>query len=153
MALVVNPGPLTAAALLDKLAAHQAAADAQIAELRERLATLTDALAAAERERDRWAGAHQSITALIAEEHPDQVVRTRTVGAVRPATPGYPQILAAFTATTAPLRAKELCQALHAGTAPRHVEGMRSKLKKLVTRGILTEPSSGIFTLTNQKAT
>lgn len=56
MALVVNPGPLSAAALLDKLAAHHAAADAQIADLREHLAKLTDALAAAERERDRWAG-------------------------------------------------------------------------------------------------
>lgn len=96
--------------------------------------------------------AHQSITALIAEEHPAQMVRTRAAGAVRPATPGYPQILAAFTTATEPLRAKELCQALHAGTEPRHVEGMRSKLKKLVTRGILTEPSPGIFTLTNQKA-
>ncbi len=152
MALVVSTGPLTAAALLDKLAARQAAADAQIAHLREQLAKLTDALAAAEHERDRWAGAHQTVTALIAQEHPDQVVRTRAVDATRPATPGYPQILAAFTAATAPLRAKELCQLLRAGTEPRHVEGMRSKLKKLVTRGILTEPSPGVFTLTNQKA-
>jgi hypothetical protein len=152
VALVVSTGPLTAAALLDKLAAHQAAADAQIADLRERLAKLTDALAAAERERDRWAAAHQTVTALITEEHPDQVVHARAGGAVRPATPAYPQILAAFTAATGPLRAKEICRVLHAGTEPRHVEGMRSKLKKLVTRGILTEPSPGIFTLANQKA-
>lgn len=34
------------------------------------------------------------------------------------------------------------------GTEPRHTEGMRAKLKRLVNRGILTEPEPGLFTLT-----
>lgn len=141
MAVVVT-GPLTVQALLDKLTTRQAAADAEIADLRERMARLTDALVEAERERERWAGARETVLALVAEEHPDQAAATR------PVTPAYQQILAAFTAAAGPLRAKELCQALGAGTEPRNIEGMRSKLKKLTARGLLTEPSPGMFALT-----
>ena len=45
------------------------------------------------------------------------------------------------------LRAKEICRALGNGTDARHVEGMRSKLKKLVARGILDEPEAGLLDL------
>ncbi|MEU2166005.1 hypothetical protein [Streptomyces sp. NPDC019208] len=37
------------------------------------------------------------------------------------------------------------------GTEPRHVEGMRSKRKRLVERGILAEPSSGLFKVEGRK--
>jgi predicted nucleic acid-binding Zn-ribbon protein len=143
---VVVTGPLTVQALIDKLTARQAAADAEIADLRERMAELTDALVAAERERDRWAGTRETVLALAAEEHPDQAAATR------PVTPAYQQILAAFTTAAGPLRAKELCQALEVGTESRHIEGVRSKLKKLTARGLLTEPSPGMFALTQTQA-
>ena len=144
----MNTGPLTVQNVLDKLATRHAAAEAEITDLRERLAKLSDALTAAERERDRWAEARETVLALVAEEHPQQ-----TAAIVRPVTPAYQQILAAFTEASGPLRARDLCQALHVGSEPRHVEGMRSKLKKLTGRGILTEPSPGMFMLTKQKAT
>jgi hypothetical protein len=64
-----------------------------------------------------------------------------------PVTPAYPQIIAVFTGGASPLRAKEICRALGTGTDSRHVEGMRSKLKKLVARSILTEPAPGQFAL------
>jgi hypothetical protein len=83
------------------------------------------------------------VLALVTEEHPDQAT-----GIPQPVTPAYQQILAAFTAAAGPLRAKELCQALEVGTEPRHIEGMRSKLKKLTARGPLTEPSPGMYALT-----
>ena len=137
----------TVPGLLDKLAARQAAAQAEITHLNEQIGKLTDALAQAERERDRWAGARETVLALAAEEQPDPAVLTHV-----PVTPGYPQIIAAFTGA-GPLRAKELCQALGIGTDPRHVEGMRSKLKKLVARGILTEPEAGLFTPAHAKTT
>lgn len=92
-------GPLTAVALVDKLTARRAAADTEITDLRERIAKLTEALAAAERDRDRWADACEIVTALIAEEHPDQ-----TAGITQPVTPAYQQILAVFTDATRPLR-------------------------------------------------
>jgi hypothetical protein len=146
VAVVVNSGPLTVQNVLDKLAARHAAAEAEITDLRDQLAKLSDALTMAERERDRWAQARESVLALVAEEHPQQTA------ASRPVTPAYQQILAAFTEASGPLRAKELCQVLHVGSEPRHIEGMRSKLKKLTARGILTEPSPGTFMLTKQKA-
>jgi hypothetical protein len=42
----------------------------------------------------------------------------------------------------------DVCHTLGLGTEPRHTEGIRAKLKRLVNRGILTEPEPGLFTLT-----
>jgi hypothetical protein len=139
---VVVTGPLTIPALLDKLAARHAAAEAEITDLRKQIGKLTDFLAATERDRDRWAETRETVLALAAEEHPDPAALTRV-----PVTPGYSQIIAVFTGGTGRLRAKEICRALGTGTDARHVEGMRSKLKKLVTRGILDEPAAGLFAL------
>lgn len=54
--------------------------------------------------------------------------------------PAYQQILAAFTDTGRPTRARDLCEALDLPILPKNTEGIRSKPKRLVTRGILTEP-------------
>lgn len=43
------------------------------------------------------------------------------------------------------LRAMQVCQALGVGDQPRHREGMRSKLKRLVDRGWLVEVAPGLF--------
>jgi hypothetical protein len=61
--------------------------------------------------------------------------------------PAYQQILAAFADLRRPLRARDLCLALDLPIAPRNTEGIRSKLKRLVSRGILTETEPGLFTL------
>lgn len=53
----------------------------------------------------------------------------------------------AFEDAAAGLRAKDLCESLDAGLEPKQIEGMRAKLKRLVSRGILTEPEPGLFTL------
>jgi hypothetical protein len=140
VAVVVN-GSLTIPDLLEKLASRHAAAEAEIAHLREEVAKLTGELAAAERERDRWASTRETILALAGEHQPEPAVLTRTT-----ATPAYPQIIEAFARAAGPLRAKDACRALGIDTDPRHVEGMRSKLKKLVARGVLTELEAGVFT-------
>jgi hypothetical protein len=44
-----------------------------------------------------------------------------------------------------PLRASQVCQVLGVGGEPRHREGMRSKLKRLVQRGWLVEVEPGRF--------
>lgn len=59
--------------------------------------------------------------------------------------PAYQQILAAFTDTGHPMRARDLCEALDLPILPKNTEGIRSKLKRLVTRGILAEPEPGLF--------
>lgn len=66
-----------------------------------------------------------------------------------PLPPGYRAILAAIETAEEGLRAKDICRALGLGTEPRHTEGTRAKLKRLVNRGILTEPELGLFTLTS----
>ncbi|WP_328508024.1 hypothetical protein [Streptomyces sp. NBC_00391] len=40
---------------------------------------------------------------------------------------------------------RDLCQALDLPILPKNTEGIRSKLKRLVSRGILTEPEPGLF--------
>ena len=56
-----------------------------------------------------------------------------------PDNPAYQNILTALHDATAPMRAKDLCHALDLGASPRKVEGMRSKLKRLVTTGLVAE--------------
>ena len=66
-----------------------------------------------------------------------------------PALPGHPacqQILTAFADLRRPLRARDLCQALDLPIAAKNTENIRSKLKRLVSRGILVETEPGLFT-------
>jgi hypothetical protein len=64
-----------------------------------------------------------------------------------PDNPVYQHILTALNDGTAPMRAKELCHALDLGFEPTKIEGMRSKLKRLVATGLVTEDEPGLFTL------
>jgi hypothetical protein len=65
---------------------------------------------------------------------------------VLPDHPACQQILTAFADLQRPLRARDLCLALDLPIVPKNTEGIRSKLKRLVTRGILTETEPGLFT-------
>ncbi|HUN36018.1 MAG TPA: hypothetical protein VMU95_28805 [Trebonia sp.] len=60
--------------------------------------------------------------------------------------PAYQQILTAFADLRRPLRARDLCIALDLPIAAKHTENIRSKLKRLVSHGILTETEPGLFT-------
>jgi hypothetical protein len=64
-----------------------------------------------------------------------------------PGNPAYQNILAALAESPAPVRAKDLCHRLDLGREPKHIEGMRSKLKRLVTRGMAVETEPGPFAL------
>jgi hypothetical protein len=60
--------------------------------------------------------------------------------------PAYQQILTAFADLQRPLRARDLCLALDLPILPKNTESIRSKLKRLASRGILTETEPGLFT-------
>ena len=60
--------------------------------------------------------------------------------------PAYQQILDAFADLGRPLRARDLCVALDLPIAAKNTENIRSKLKRLASRGILTETEPGLFT-------
>jgi hypothetical protein len=64
---------------------------------------------------------------------------------VLPDHPAYQQILTAFADLRRPLRARDLCMALDLPIAPKNTENIRSKLKRLVSRGILVETEPGLF--------
>jgi hypothetical protein len=66
-----------------------------------------------------------------------------------PALPGHPacqQILDAFADLRRPLRARDMCVALDLPVAAKNTENIRSKLKRLVSHGILAETEPGLFT-------
>jgi hypothetical protein len=67
-----------------------------------------------------------------------------------PANPAYQHILTALADAGRPVRAKDLCQALDLGLEPKHIEGMRSKLKRLVGLRLITETEPGLFALPHQ---
>ncbi|MFE9444904.1 hypothetical protein ACFYO2_39410, partial [Streptomyces sp. NPDC006602] len=62
-----------------------------------------------------------------------------------PEHPAYQQILTALADAGRPMRARDLCQALDPPIPPKNTEGIRSKLKRLVSQGILIEPEPGLF--------
>jgi hypothetical protein len=58
--------------------------------------------------------------------------------------PAYQQILDAFASLRRPLRARDLCVALDLPIAAKNTENIRSKLKRLASRGILVETEPGL---------
>jgi hypothetical protein len=69
------------------------------------------------------------------------------VGPRLPDNPVYQHILTALDQATTPMRAKDLCHAFDLGSEPSKIEGMRSKLKRLVGTGLVAETGPGLFTL------
>lgn len=63
------------------------------------------------------------------------------------ASAAYQQILAVLSASATGMRAKDIRIALDIEPLPKYVEGARAKLKRLVSRNVLTEPEPGIFAL------
>ncbi|MBO3682120.1 hypothetical protein [Streptomyces sp. NEAU-YJ-81] len=54
--------------------------------------------------------------------------------------------MAVFATADAPLRARQVCEAMHLTVAPDNINNTRLKLERLVERGILTETEQGLFT-------
>ena len=130
---------MNTATALDLITARQTAATEHADQLREQIAKLTAELAEAEDELADLATTRKTLLSLTAE----QVNSPAPVIASEP----YQQILTVLREATGPLRAKDICRALDLGTAPKDVEGIRAKLKRLVKREVLTEMKPGLFTL------
>jgi hypothetical protein len=63
-----------------------------------------------------------------------------------PGHPAYQQILTVFAGVGRPMRARDLCQVMDLPIVPKNTENIRTKLKRLVSRGILIETEPGLFT-------
>ncbi|MEV0695830.1 hypothetical protein [Streptomyces sp. NPDC050388] len=89
--------------------------------------------------KDASKGAAEALPA--AEAEPDGTVMS----------PEYQAIIGLFATSGAAMRCKEVCVVLGLGSEARHVAGMRSKLKRLVERGILAETLPGLFKADGQE--
>jgi hypothetical protein len=131
--------------LLDKIDAREQAlareagqAQAQIEELTSRLRELTEAISDLQVTRK---------TLIALAGHDDQpAAEPAGPSPALPGHPAYQQILDAFADLRRPLRARDLCQALDLPIVAKNTENIRSKLKRLASRGILTETEPGLFT-------
>jgi hypothetical protein len=137
-------GPDPGRLLLDKIEAREQAlareaeqARAQIEDLAARLRKLDEAI-------DHLRITRKTLLSLAGE--PGTEPEPAEPPPVLPGHPLYQQILAVFADTARPMRARDLCQALDLPIVPKNTENIRSKLKRLTSRGILIETEPGLFT-------
>ena len=123
---------------LEKIADRADAVATTASQVRAQIDALVERLRELEAELADLQVARKVILALGDDEH---------AGPRLPENPVYQHILTALNDGTAPMRAKDLCRALDLGFEPTKIEAMRSKLKRLVATGLVTEDEPGLFTL------
>ncbi len=130
--------------ILDLITERETVVAAAVTTLREQIRQLTDQLRTAESELNDLATTQTNLTRLAATQHPPPDNP--------PDTTIYQQILTVFTTgNNAAMRAKDVCHTLGIDTEPKTIERIRTKLKRMVKRRILTEPEPGLFTLTTRQ--
>lgn len=127
--------------LLEKITDREHTLTAAAEQVRTQIAELTTHLADIDTELADLATTRRTILALGEDEPPP------TTRPGLPDNPVYQHILTILTEADQPLRCKDLCHALDTGTEPARIEGMRSKMKRLVTTGLVTEDTPGLFTI------
>ncbi|MDQ0765354.1 hypothetical protein [Streptomyces canus] len=136
----MSDNELTLGAVLARLEEQEREIAAQAEATRGRIAELTAQLEEFGRVAEEIRITRKTLLAL-----PDPSPPT-PLAAKLPDHPAYQQIMAVFAAAGAPLRARAVCEAMDLEIAPSNVNNVRLKLKRLVERGILTEPEQGLFT-------
>ncbi|WP_225446692.1 hypothetical protein [Streptacidiphilus sp. PB12-B1b] len=131
----------TLGALLVRLEAQEKQIAAQAEAAHEQITQLTALLDGLAQAAD-----HIAITRKTLLNLPDEVPPATTPTVVVPEGPAYQQILAVFADTDAPLRARNVCEAMDLPLTPNNINNIRTKLKRLTRHGILTEIAPGQFT-------
>jgi len=132
----------TLGALLVRLESQEKQIAAQAEATHEQITQLTALLDGLTQAADHIAITRKTLLNLPDEE--PSAATTPTV--VIPEGPAYQQILAVFADMDAPLRARNLCEAMDLPLTPNHINNIRTKLKRLTRNGILTETEPGLFT-------
>ncbi len=154
------------ASLLEALAAREQAARARVEALRAELDRLAEQLAAEQALLERLEVTRQTVVEVLAggalpgeaavvSDPEAGVAAAPRVGVPVPAfgqdgdgrrlPTAYRDVVEVLAGAGVPLRARQVCQAVGTGAEPRHREGMRIKLKRLVARGWLVEAEPGLF--------
>ena len=129
--------------ILDLITERETTATATAGRLREQITLLSAELARIDRDLADLATTRSMLRNLATTES--------TADDPTVVSAAYQQILTVLGTATAGMRAKDVCLALGIEPLPKHVEGARAKLKRLVTREILTEDKPGIFTLIQKR--
>ena len=156
--------------LIEELRRREAAARAEADWLRTRIEELSGDLARAEEHASRLSIAREEVARVLEEPavaEPPAGQNGRPAGKPRPASPAgavtvpprqegseasvlpqsYQDLLEVAADAGRPLRAAEFAAAAGLGTDRAKVEGLRSKLKLLASRGWLAGVPGGLFTL------
>jgi hypothetical protein len=133
----------TLGALLVRLEAREKQIAAEAETAHEQIVQLTALLDGLTQAAD-----HIAITRKTLLDLPDEVPAAVAPPPVVPEGPAYQQILAVFADADAPLRARNVCEAMDLNPAPNNINNIRTKLKRLTRHGILTEIEPGQFTTT-----
>ncbi len=166
--------------LIEELQRREAAARQEVDELRGEIARLNDRLARAEERLSRLEITRETVAEILGAERPiagggveaaavdpapagSRVADGSPVGVVTvpPWRPGlaesvlpgsYRDLLEVLADAGRPLRAGSIAAAAGLSTEKSKIEGLRSKLKRLVERGWLAEDGPGLFTLARRDA-
>jgi len=128
--------------LLDKIDAREAALTCEAEQTRARIDELTARLRELDEAIDHLRITRKTLLALADAGDTESAAPPPAL----PDHPAYQQILTVFADTDRPLRARDLRQALDLPIVGKNTENIRSKLKRLVSRGILIETEPGLFT-------
>lgn len=129
--------------VLDLIADRETTARRDADRLREQITELTGELARIDSELADLATTRTTLRTLAAAEFTadDPTITSAP----------YQQILHILGTAPTGMRAKGICLALGVEPSPKHVEGTRAKLKRMVNRQVLTEDEPGIFTLAQKR--
>jgi hypothetical protein len=117
--------------VLELITARETVATTQAEQLRAQIAALTEQLAVIDAELADLATTRSTLRRLTGTT--DRTPSTDSTVA----SPAYQQILAVFTATDNPLRAKDICHALGTGTTAKDTESLRGRVaRRSLTSGL-----------------
>jgi hypothetical protein len=131
--------------LLDKIDAREQALTREAGEIQARINELTARLRELEEAISDLQVTRKTLISLAGQDDGQPAAEPAGPSPALPDHPAYQQILTAFADLQRPLRARDLCLALDLPILPKNTESIRSKLKRLASRGILIETEPGLF--------
>ena len=131
--------------LLDRIDAREQALVREAGDVQARIDELTARLGELGQAISDLQVTRKTLLALAGEDDAQPAAEPAEPLPVLPDHPAYQQILTAFADLQRPLRARDLCLALDLPILPKNTESIRSKLKRLASRGILIETEPGLF--------
>ncbi len=131
--------------LLDKIDAREQALTREAEQIQARIDELTARLRELSESISDLQVTRKTLISLTAQDDDQSAAQPAGPSPALPDHPAYQQILTAFADLRRPLRARGLRAALDLPIVAKNTGNIRSKLKRLASRGILVETEPGLF--------